>query len=330
MPRQLSNPRPRRLPGGGPRPPAHRALPRLPERAGVSARALALAALLALALPAPGGAAPLRVAVSVLPEQAFVSAVAGSLATVDVLVGPGRSPATYEPTPRQMASLADAALFLPMGVPFEQAWLPRLTAAAPGLRVVDLVAAAGIERLTLHGHSHGDAPASPAGAELDPHLWTDPRLVARLLPPLADALCAADPAHCDAFRAGAAAYADTLAALDAELRAILAPVRGRRFLVFHPSWGYFAAAYGLEQVAIEHEGKEPGARALANVIDAARASGLRTIFVQRQFASGAARAVADAIGGDVIAVDPLAADYCANLRRTARIMAAALAAEDSP
>lgn len=293
----------------------------------VRAPILATAAL-ALVAAAPGGAAPLRVVVSVLPERAFVSAVAGSLATVDVLVGPGRSPATYEPTPRQMAALADAALLLPLGVPFERAWLPRLEAAAPAMRVVDLPAAAGIERLALHGHSHGDAPAP--GGELDPHLWTDPRLVARLLPPLADALCAADPPHCERYRAGAAAYADTLAALDAELRAILAPVRGRRFLVFHPSWGYFAAAYGLEQVAIEHEGKEPGARALADVIDRARASGLRTIFVQRQFAAGAARAVADAIGGQVLALDPLAPDYTANLRRSARILAAALAAQDAP
>ncbi|MBM4117817.1 ABC transporter substrate-binding protein, partial [bacterium] len=224
-----------------------------------------LAHLALLGLAAPAAAAPLRVVVSILPQRAFVEAVAGPHARVEVLVGPGRNMHTYEPTPKQMAALAEADLVLPIGVPFEHAWLPRLAAANPKLRVVDLLEAAGVERLPMIGRAHAGHETHGEG-ELDPHVWTDPGLVARLLPPLAAALAEADPAHAADYTAGAERYAGELAALDGELRSLFAGLAGRRFLVFHPSWGYLAAAYGLVQVAIEHEGKEPGARALAGLI----------------------------------------------------------------
>lgn len=278
------------------------------------------------AAAAPAAAATLRVVVSILPQKAIVEAVAGPHAQVDVLVGPGRNIHTYEPTPKQMAALGEADLVLPIGVPFERAWLPRLAAANPGLPVVDLLAAAGIERLPMIGHAHADDDAHGEG-ELDPHIWTDPRLVARLLPPLVAALADADPMHAAEFAAGAERFAGELAALDAELRALFAGLEGRRFLVFHPSWGYFAAAYGLVQVAIEHEGKEPGARALAGIIEQAKAAGVRTVFVQQQSATASARAVAEAIGGRVVTLDPLAPDYLANLRRSAQAIAEALRSE---
>lgn len=285
-------------------------------------RRLALLLLL-LAVATPVAGAPLRVVVSILPQKAFVEAVAGPYAQIDVLVGPGRNIHTYEPSPKQMAALAEADLLIPIGVPFERAWLPRLAAANSRLRVLDLLDAAGIERLAMIGHAHGEDDAHGEG-ELDPHVWTDPRLVARLLPPLAAALAEADPAHAADFAAGAERFAGELAALDAELRALFAGLEGERFLVFHPSWGYFAAAYGLVQVAIEHEGKEPGARALAGIIERAKADGIRAIFVQQQSAGASARAVAEAIGGRVVTLDPLAPDYLANLRRSAQAIAEAL------
>jgi len=289
-----------------------------------AARALA-GLVLTLGLAAsPTAAAPLRVVVSILPQRAIVEAVGGEFVAVDVLVGPGRNIHTYEPTSRQMTALADADLILPIGVPFELAWLPRLKAAEPALPVLDLPAAAGIARLPLIGHAHSEHGAAEPESELDPHIWTDPLLAARLLPPLAAALAEADPAHAADFAANAARFAAELAALDAEIRALFAGLEGRRFLVFHPSWGYFAAAYGLVQVAIEHEGKEPGARSLAGIIARAKAEGIRVVFVQQQSATASAQAVAEAVGGRIVALDPLAPDYVANLRRSARIIAEVL------
>ena len=117
---------------------------------------------------------------------------------------------------------------------------------------------------------------------------------------------------------------DVREALDRELHALLDPLPNRGFMVFHPAWGYFADSYGLAQVPIEHEGKEPGARALAALIDQANRENIKVVFVQPQFDKRSATQVARAIGGAVVAVDPLAADYVDNLRRVGREFAQAL------
>jgi zinc transport system substrate-binding protein len=115
--------------------------------------------------------------------------------------------------------------------------------------------------------------------------------------------------------------------LDARLRESLAPLKGRDFFVYHPAFGYFADAYGLRQIPVEIEGKEPTARQLARLIDRARAEGVRVIFVQPQFSAKSAQAIATAIGGSVIPLDDLAKDYLANLAAMAEKVRGALAAE---
>ncbi len=273
--------------------------------------------ILLLLLPAAVIAEPITVAVSILPQKRFVEKLVGDEVRVLVMVGPGQSPATYEPTPKQMAALTGAALYLSTGLPFERVWLPRIRQACDGLQVVDTTR--GIPRRGMashHGHDHG--------GERDPHFWTDPGLVARSLPALAEALATANPAGAVRYRARAADFAVELEALDKEIRVLLARAAGKCFLVFHPSWGYFADAYGLRQLPIEIEGKSPGARSLAATIDRARGEGVRAIFVQRQFAGGAARAVAEALDARLIQVDPLAENYCENLRGVARAFAEAL------
>ncbi len=273
--------------------------------------------LLLLALPATALAQPLTVAVSILPQKRFVEKLAGEEVRVLVMVGPGQSPATYEPTPKQMTALAGVELYFSTGLPFERIWLPRIQQACDGLQIVDPTRDIPRRVMTSHhGHDHE--------GERDPHFWTNPRLVAHSLPALAEALAAANPASADLYRANADAFATELEALHQELAELLAPAEGRAFLVFHPSWGYFADAYGLRQLPIEIEGKTPGARSLAETIERARENGVKAIFVQRQFAGGAARAVADALDAELIPVDPLSEDYCDNLRLTARAFAEAL------
>jgi zinc transport system substrate-binding protein len=270
--------------------------------------------LLHLILPSVLAAAPLRVFVSVLPLQTLVERVGGEGVAVEVLVGPGHSPATYEPSPQQMAALAEAQVFLRIGVPFERAWMDRIAAANPQLRVVD-----GRDGMALrevedhHGHSH---------EALDPHVWTDPQRVRILVARLAEVLAELRPAQAERLRANAVRLDAELAELDGELRQTLACVQDRRFLVFHPAWGYLADRYGLEQVVIEVEGKEPGARTLAALIDRARALGLRRVLVQPQFSSRGAAVIAQALDGQLVVADPLAPDLLANLRRVARTIAA--------
>jgi zinc transport system substrate-binding protein len=287
----------------------------------------ALLPLLAGVLAGPAWAGPaaaqpgaLRVFVSILPQKTFVERVAGARAEVSVLVGPGQSPATYEPTPRQIARLAGAGVYFRMGVPFEAAWLDRIRATSPGLRIVDTTE--GIRRRAVD-RAIGDGAPAGDGLE-DPHVWTDPALVKVMAGSIRDALARLDPACAEEYARNEAAFDADLDTLDARIRDRLAPVRGRAFLVFHASWGYFADAYGLRQIPIESGGKEPGPRTLAAVLERARALGIRVVFVQEQFSRRTAEAIAKEIGARVVAVDPLAEDYLANLWNVAEAFAAAL------
>lgn len=308
-----------------------------------------VAMLLAVLFLSPAAAAAVEVAVSVLPQKHFVERIGGDRARVTAMVRPGQSPHTYEPTPRQVAAITAADVYFRMGVGFETAWMPRLRDMSAEMRVVDL--RAGIALRPIEGHDHGaggdhghgdsgdedyghDAAGSHghedaghdeddhgqahAPDEPDPHVWTDPRNVITMAATIRDTLSQLDPSGAGGYRERFEAFRDALLELDVEIEAMLADVTHRRFMVYHPSWGYFADRYGLEQLPIELEGKEPGPATLARVIDAAREAGVRVIFVQPQFSERSARRVAEAIGGEVLAVDPLAEDYAANLRRVAR------------
>jgi zinc transport system substrate-binding protein len=235
-----------------------------------------------------------------------------------------------------VAALARARAYFRIGSPFEDLLLPRALAARPGLLTVDTRAGIALRTAPAHSDDHahgpkdgrtrpGDRPAasSPASAP-DTHIWTSPRLVKIQAATIRDALVALNPARSSDFVAGYAGFAADLEALDIEIRALLEGKRGRAFMVFHPAWGYFAEDYGLRQIAIEAEGKEPGPRTLARIIDTAKAEGVRVVFVQKQFGRTTAEAVAKAVGGEVVVVDPLAEDFLASTRTMASALARSL------
>ena len=309
-----------------------------------------LALLLILLLPAIGMAKPLRVFTSVLPIQNFVEKIGGEHVDVRAMVRPGYSPHTYDPTPKQIKSLSEAVLYVRTGLPFEDAWMDRIRCVNPGVQVLDTRRGIELREPETHGHhdedggdelsasdqdqdgrrrkSRHDAQAGRADDthrhETDPHVWTSPLLVKQMVGIIRDKLAELDAAHAAHFARNHDAYVAELDALDAEIRTLLDPLDNRKFMVFHPAWGYFADTYGLVQVAIEREGKQPGARALAALIDQAKRESIRVVFVQPQFDRRQARQVAKAIGGSVIAVDPLAPNYIDNLREVARQFAEAL------
>ncbi len=310
--------------------------------------ATVLLTALLLGAAAPAVAAGLQVFVSVLPLATFAERVGGDRVQVHTMVQPGHSPATYEPTPRQITALAHADLYLRVGVPFEAAWMKRITATNPDMRVIDLR-----DRLTLrpqeahrhddaHGAKHGpeqddqghspgaEQPESVDDAGMDAHVWTSPRLVRQMAQTMRAAFSELDPEGAAVYAANQAAFDAELAELDAALEQQLADLINRSFLVYHPAWGYFADAYGLTQVPIEHEGKEPGARRLAALIEQAKANNARVILVQPQFDQRAAMQVARAINGRVEAVDPLSPDYAATLRQLTEILVDASAAPEAP
>lgn len=283
----------------------------------------ALAALLLLGCGGEEGPAPvgegeaadrIGVVASVPPLGWLVEAVGGDLVEVTVLVPPGASPAMYEPTLRQLRRLDRARLWVTVGhprFPFEAAWLERLTSGRPDLEVV------------------GAGSDCRRRAD-DPHVWLSPACVLTMVERITDALARERPAAADSLRARGRRAADTVEAVDRDLRALLAPHRGGAFLVFHPALGYLSREYGLEQMAIQRGAMEPNPAELDRLVRRAREKGVRDVFVQPQFSREAATLVAGALEeGRVVIVDPLARDWPRSLRTIGRQLAEPLASRSA-
>ena len=298
---------------------------------------LLLGCVLALAVPAQ---AKLLVAVSIAPQAYFLKQIAGDRAEALVMVPAGADAHTYEPKPRQLAALSGAALYCGVGMDFEAAWLPRFAAANPKMAIVHTDA--GIQKMPMVAHEHEEHEADAGkeaeheheaghqhheAGEPDPHVWLSPKLAKVLGANLRDALIKADPEGSAAYTAGYerfVASCDTLAAGIEKLFADL-PAGPHKFMVFHPSWGYFARDFGLTQVPIEQLGHEPGPKALAALVTEARKDGVKVIFVQPQMSASQAQTLAASIGGTVAPLDPLAGDWADNLMAAAKALRQGLA-----
>jgi zinc transport system substrate-binding protein len=266
-----------------------------------------------------GGAEKLTVVTSVEPHAWLIRQIGGDRVKVLTLVGSGESPATYQPTDREVSEVMRSRIYFATGVPFEKGgW--RTALSGQKMRVVDL--REGLPLRHLHAHDHEGIDTPHEGE--DPHIWLSPELLALQAVTVTETLAAADPEGEAEYRKNLGVLKKSLGVLDGDLREILAPVRGRRVYVFHPSWGYFLDAYGLVQVPIEIEGKEPSESEITSLVKSAKKDAIRVIFVQPQIAGQSAAAVARAVGAEVRRIDPLAADVPANLRKVAKAIAEAL------
>lgn len=248
------------------------------------------------------------VVVSVLPQAFFVETLAGDTVRVEVMIPPGASPATYEPTMEQLKALSQARLYVKVGHPhfaFEKAWLDRVLDDRPDLQVVD--SSEGIELL-----------------KSDPHVWVAPSNARTLTLHIATALEEQLPGERERIAARSAELLSRIEDLDRDLHERFEGVRGRRIFVYHPAWAYFAREYGLVQVALEQGGKEPDIGAINAFIEQARVAKTKVIFIQPQFSRQSAELVAQAVGARLEVVDPLARDWAENLRRVGAAFARAV------
>jgi len=273
--------------------------------------------------------------VSIVPQKYFVQQIGNDLVDVQVMVQPGATPHTYEPKPQQMVALSKSRLYFAIGVAFEKTWLKKITATNPTMKVIHTDQ--GIERIPMTARYHYNEEEErherneKAGEyghldndRLDPHIWLSPPLVKKQIRTILTALQEIDPSHRDVYAANYIQFVSQIDILDAQLKATFANQQGLQFMVFHPSWGYFAQTYGLEQIPIEIEGKTPKPGQLKALIDHARKRGIKVVFVQPQFSAKSAALVAKEIGGQVAFTDPLAEDWLSNLHQVAAKFQAAL------
>ena len=273
----------------------------------------------------------LSVFVSIIPQKFFVQQIGKDLVDVQAMIHPGDDPHTYEPKPRQMVAISKAQLYFAVGTGFEKANLSKITATNPKLKVIHTDQ--GITKLAMSAHHHHEDDHTEEHHEkkehqeeskhdkdhqkhtgLDPHIWLSPPLVKIQARIISDALRKADPMHRDAYEANFKVFAAQIDQLDADLRKIFRGKAGLQFMTFHPAWGYFAHTYGLKQLTVEIEGKRPKPAQLKDLIQHARESGIRVVFVQPQFSTKTAELIAKEIGGQIAFADPLAEDWMANLR----------------
>lgn len=283
--------------------------------------------------------------VTVAPQKFFVDKISGGLIPVSVMVQSGANPHAYEPKPKQMAELAKAKIYFTIGDTFDSTWLERIKGASPGITIVHTED--GVEKIAMgeahegedhahesEHHEHDAKEHKKGHAEehhhdhggLDPHIWLDPALVKIQAKNIAHGLSKVDPENAATYAANLAKFNQELDALDAEIRTALAPLPAgkRTFLVFHPSWGYFAKTYGLTQAAIEVEGKEPSPKEMAAIIKLGKESKTQVVFVQPQFSEKSAAVIAKQIGANISRLDPLSPDWANNLRLAAKAIAEAL------
>lgn len=252
------------------------------------------------------------IAVSIVPQATFVKEVAGDRFEVVTLIPPGYSPESYEPTTDVMAALEDSKIYFTIGVPAEDSGiLPDINEKVKVVALEDEVAAVYPDRME-------------EGEGRDPHIWLSPKRVKVMVSAIARELGAYDPENAEQYTSNASAYIEKLDALDAKLNETFGALENKNFVVFHPAFGYLADDYGLTMYALEEEGKEATAEHMQKVIDIAKELGIKAIFYQSEIDSRQAQAFADELGGKTIMLEPLAADYIANLEKMAGLMAEAM------
>lgn len=278
--------------------------------------------------------------VSILPQKFFVQQISMDALDIEVMVKPGASPHTYEPKPSQMRKLADAQAYFTIGVALEGVWLDKIRTINPDMRVVHTEA--GITKIRMdHDHHHednhlaagnehdehgaqGEHDANAENSGLDPHIWLSPELVKIQVKTIKDSLVELDPDRAQQYQENYSRFVAKVDALDSRLQGMLDGKSGTKFMVFHPSWGYFANSYGLEQIAVEIEGKSPKPSHLKKLIDQAAEENITVLFAQPQLSKKSAKMIAREINGEVVLIDPLAEDWFANMNHVADTLSSAL------
>ena len=252
------------------------------------------------------------ITVTLEPLRYFTEAIAGDCFEVVSMVPKGSSPESYDPTPQQLVNLSKSQAYLRIGyIGFEQAWMKKLEANYPTMKVYDT--SKGVELIREEGHHHGDH-YHEGGVE--PHIWNSTRNASVIADNIYAALCEMDADHQPEYKQRLDSLKQVIARTDADVRTLLANADST-FLIYHPALSYFARDYGLHQISIEEGGKEPSPATLKTLIETCRREGAQVIFVQQEFDQRNAQLIADELGIEIIPINPLSHDWAEEMLRVA-------------
>jgi len=259
-----------------------------------------------------------NVIVSITPQKTFVQKIAKDLVDITVMVAPGSSPHAYEPKPSQMMALSKADIYFSIGVEFEKVWLERFKSQNKNLSIVDI--SANVQKMAISADHHHEEHHEHEDHEehihtgLDPHTWVAPKNVAIMAQSIYESLVKIAPQNTKEFKKNLAIFLQEIASTDQQIKNTLKDLpKDSKFMVFHPSWGYFAKAYDLEQVALEVEGKSPQPKKIIEIIKEAKEERVKVIFTQPEFSDKSAKIIAQESNVKVQKISPLNPKWSENL-----------------
>ena len=251
-----------------------------------------------------------RVVVTIAPLKPLVEDILGDDFEVSVLVPQGASPETFEPSAKQLGEVESARFVFGTGLlEFEQELLSRVARNEQIINLsegIELIAGSCSHAHHYHAHNHAHG--------VDPHIWCSPKSLSKMAENIHKAIAREMP-DSTKYNERYTTLSLKLLALDAEVEAMCKQSTHLTFLIYHPALTYLARDYGLTQVAIEHEGKEPSAKHLAHIIGEARKDGVRNIFYQSEFPASSVEVICQDINAKAVEINPLDEDICANIHR---------------
>ncbi|PAF42481.1 zinc ABC transporter substrate-binding protein [Helicobacter sp. 11S02596-1] len=267
------------------------------------------------------GASKLNIVVSVIPQIYFVKKIAGDYANVSAMVPDGRSPETYEPLPSQIKEIKDAAVYLGVGMGFEKAWKDRFMGVNPTMKFVDL--SQGLEHSETPHNDGGNADGTNhANNNHDPHIWMSIKLAKIQAHRIYEAISQVDISRSSVYRKNLKKFLDEIDALDSKIQAIFsAPNAQKAFVVYHPAFSYLASEYGLEEIALENQGKSPKTKQLIALRKLIAQKQIRVVYIQPEFSKKRIESLANDLKLKILELDPLKPDWKNNILHICRMIA---------
>lgn len=243
------------------------------------------------------------VSVSILPQKYFIERIAGDYLQVNVMIPPGMSPATCDLSTGQLKKLYDSELCFTIGyLPFEITHLYPALQNKQDIQVINH--SKNIELISGScGHSHEGDHEHEGG--VDPHIWMSPRYAKQMATDILQTLSEKYPEQQASFEANYKKLTEDIDSVAARAEQVLSDKQNKSFLIYHPALTYFAKDYGMEQISIENEGKEPNPAHIKEIIDMMNAKNIHIIFIQNQFDVTNAESIAKQTGESITPINPL-------------------------
>jgi zinc transport system substrate-binding protein len=248
------------------------------------------------------------ITVSIPPFKYFIEAIGGGDFRVNIMVPPGANPHIYEPVPDQITNLRKSVAYVSDGyLGFEMTWLDRLYETNPAMKRLSLGTKIDLikpEGAVTHEHSEG----------ADPHYWVSPKCALIIASEIKTLLTGITPEKSDKYTHNYDILVKSINDLDQEARTLFSSYQQSPFMIFHPTLGYLARDYGLKQIAVENEGKEPNPSSLKDLIDYGKSKKIKVIFVQREYDVKNARTIAEETGASIVIIDPLSENWAGSVQ----------------